>query len=82
MLIEQFSQEWIMLLSNLEYGIRKRQYAIDQLRKDPSTAGLGSADAKRGLILQYAYEIVKYKQELFQRTGRCSPTGAKWPLQS
>jgi len=82
MLIEQFSQEWIMLLINLEYGIRKRQYAIDRLLKDTSTSGLGSTDAKRCLILQHAYEIVKYKQELFQRTGRCSPTGAKWPLQS
>ena len=71
-----------MLLSNLEYAIRKRQYAIDRLREDRTTAGLGSADAKRYLILQHAYEIVKYKQELFQRTGRCSPTGAKWPLQS
>ena len=82
MLIEQFSQEWIMLLINLEYGIRKRQHAIDRLLKDTATSGLGSTDAKRCLILQHAYEIVKYKQELFQRTGRCSPTGAKWPLQS
>ena len=71
-----------MLISNLEYAIRKRQYAIDRLREDRTTAGLGSTDAKRCLILQHAYEIVKYKKELFQRTGRCSPTSAKWPLQS
>ena len=71
-----------MLLSNLEYGIRKRQHAIDRLQKDKSTAGLGSTDAKRCLILQHAYEIVKSKKELFQRTGRCAPTSAKWPLQS
>ena len=71
-----------MLLINLEYGIRKRQHAIDRLLKDTSTSGLGSTDAKRCLILQHAYEIVKYKQQLFQRPGRCSPTGAKWPLQS
>ena len=50
-----------MLLSNLEYAIRKRQYAIDRLREDRTTAGLGSADAKRYLILQHAYVIVKYK---------------------
>ncbi len=70
----------MMLTSNLEYGIRKRQYAIDRLRKDPTTAGLGSSDAKRYLILQHAYDIVKYKMELFQRTGRCSPSIHKWPL--
>ncbi len=71
-----------MLLSNLEYGIRKRQHAIDRLREDRTTAGLGSAVAKRYLILQHAYDIVKYKKELFQKTGRCSPTRPKWPLQS
>ena len=71
-----------MLLINLEYGIRKRQHAIDRLLKDTSTSGVGSTDAKRYLILQHAYDIVKYKKELFQRTGRCSPTGPKWPLQS
>jgi len=82
MLIEQFYQEAVMLLSNLEYGIRKRQHAIDRLLEDRTTAGLGSADAKRCLILQHAYDIVKYKKELFQRTGLCSPASAKWPLQS
>ena len=56
-----------MLISNLEYGIRKRQYAIDRLRKDRTTAGLGSSSAKRYLILQHAYDIIKYKRELFQR---------------
>ena len=70
-----------MLISNLEYGIRKRQYAIDRLRKDRTTAGLGSSSSKSYLILQPAYDINKYKRDLFQRTGLCSPTTPKWPLQ-
>lgn len=71
----------MMLISNLEYCIRKRQHAIDRLRKDPTTGGLGKHSEKRYLILQHAYDIVKCKQELLQRTGRCSPTTPKWPLQ-
>ena len=51
-----------MLLSNLEYGIRKRQHAIDRLQKDKSTAGLGSTDAKRCLILQHAMRLSSTKK--------------------
>ena len=78
-IIGQFFRECDMLISNLEHAIRKRQYAIDVLRKDPTTSGLSKQSSKRYLILQHAYDIVNYKKELFQRTGHCSPLTPKWP---
>ena len=68
-----------MEIKRIEYEIRKSERGLSVLLKTQKNATSHTREEHGYAIQSYAMKIAALKKELYEKTGRCTPSIPRWP---